>query len=113
MGVGINDSTTPVTRCNYIIGRCGIKKPGKAWTCPFYKKWASMINRCYSKTYKADNPRYHGVTVCEEWLRFSTFKAWVLSQDHEGRQIIRTEGSSVYSPDTCTFIDIIKKKGKK
>ena len=105
-GVGINDA-------DYVIARNEILLSGKqrrTWVCPFYSKWTEMIKRCYSEKYQTNKPTYRGCTVCEEWLTFSNFKAWMEQQDWEGKQLdkdLLVKGNKVYSPDTCIFVDNI------
>lgn len=73
----------------------------------FYKTWKSMLARCYSQTFRKNNPSYVGCSVFEEWLTFSNFKAWMQSQDWEGKQLdkdLLVPGNRVYSPETCIFI---------
>lgn len=97
-GVGINDADYQVTTRK---GRTIL------WTCPFYQKWVSMMMRSYSETYKAKNPAYYGTTVCEEWHRFSTFRAWMVTQDWEGNELdkdILSPGNKEYHPDRCVFV---------
>lgn len=97
-GVGINDS-------DYLTRR---KINGKYWTCPFYSRWASILQRGYSSKYKAKFPTYKDVTVCEEWLTFSKFKSWMEQQDWKGKVLdkdLLVRGNKVYGPDTCIFID--------
>jgi hypothetical protein len=100
-GIGINDATY---KTELSILECGkIKKV----TCPFYRTWSSMLNRSYNLKYKALHPTYEGVTVCEEWLRFSNFKAWMEQQDWKGKQLdkdLLVEGNKIYSPEFCVFI---------
>lgn len=88
-GVGINDSLTPVK------------------DCPYYARWVVMIKRCYQLSHKR-NVSYLGVvTVCEEWLTFSNFKAWMMQQDWEGNQLdkdLKVKGNTIYAPEFCMFI---------
>lgn len=103
-GVGINDA-------DYVIARNEILLSGKqrrTWVCPFYSKWTEMIKRCYSEKYQTNKPTYRGCTVCEEWLTFSNFKAWMESQDWKGKQLdkdLLKEGNKIYSPDYCIFVE--------
>lgn len=89
--------------------------------CPYYAVWHSMLSRCYSAKTQVKNPAYIGCSVAPEWLRFSNFKAWMMTQQWEGLQIdkdILVLGNKVYSPDTCLFVtsevnNLIKKnRGK-
>jgi len=96
-GAGINDA-------EYVV------KPfvhGKQVICPFYAKWSSMIERCYSENLHKRQPTYKGCTVCDEWLLFSRFKSWMIKQEWEGKQLdkdILTQGNKIYSPKTCLFV---------
>jgi hypothetical protein len=97
-GVGVNDCLDPTE--NIVNGR---RIP-----CPFYNRWKSMIQRCYSKKYKELRPTYEGCSVSKEWLLFSNFKAWMSSQSWEGKDLdkdILFVGNKIYSENTCIFID--------
>jgi hypothetical protein len=66
-----------------------------------------MLRRCYGKIELKRNPTYNGCTVCEEWLTFSNFKAWMETQDWEGKHLdkdILCEGNKVYCPEYCVFV---------
>ena len=96
-GVGINDATYVVQPT---VG-------GKQVMCPYYQAWKSMLCRGYSKKYKGRKKTYQDVTVCFEWLTFSNFKAWMETQDWEGKQLdkdLLVPGNKVYSPETCVFV---------
>lgn len=89
-GVGINDS-------DYSIKNC-----------PYMRRWLSMLQRCYSEGYHNYKHTYKGCSVCDEWLIFSNFKAWMEQQDWEGKQLdkdLLVKGNKVYSPETCIFVD--------
>jgi len=86
-----------------------------------YTKWQNMLQRCYSETFQARTTAYKGVTVCDEWLRFSNFKEWFDSQPitedmHLDKDILHV-GNKIYSPATCclvvaelNFLFTVKKK---
>lgn len=96
-GVGINDADYQVQP---IIN-------DKRVRCPFYLKWCSMLQRCYSESCHKKYPTYQGCTVCDEWLVFSNFKSWMETQEWEGSQLDKDflfESNKVYSPETCVFI---------
>lgn len=85
-GVGVNDASYAV---NPLIN-------GKQVMCWIYKKWKSMIHRCYDSKIQARQPAYIGCSVCEEWLTFSNFKLWMEAQDWQGKELdkdILTAGS--------------------
>ena len=102
-GVGVNDSKQNVINTAVINGERVI-----TWRCPYYKVWFKMIDRCYSKKYLKSRPSYLGCSVCNEWLIFSNFKAWMEQQDWEGKHLdkdILVKGNKIYSPETCVFVD--------
>ena len=107
-GVGINDAdyvvgTREVVKCEGVEG-----KRQQLRICPFYRRWADMLKRCYSRKYHESCPTYSDCYVCEEWLTFSNFKAWMEKQDWEGKQLdkdILNPGNKEYSPETCIFVD--------
>ena len=97
-GVGINDA-------DYAIESRG--PDGKRLPCPYYVTWNNMLKRAYCPKYHARRPTYIGVTVCEEWHSFMAFRAWMETQDWQGRQLdkdIIAPGNRTYSPDTCVFV---------
>ena len=66
-----------------------------------------MITRCYCKKYLDKKPTYKGCTVCDEWLIFSNFKAWMEKQDWIGKELdkdLLVDGNKVYSPKTCLMV---------
>ena len=106
-GVGINDAPYSTL--------LGYTEDGKQIRCPFYMRWKSLIQRCYSETnWKQTskrgylkNAQYEFCEVVEEWHTFSTFKSWMEKQDWEGKHLdkdILVPGNTVYGPDTCMFI---------
>lgn len=97
-GIGINDSTEPVSwwEPNGVRGRCKI-----------YSKWVCILQRCYTEYGLSKNPTYSGVTICDEWRYFTKFKSWVQSQAWEDLDLdkdILKEGNKIYSPETCCFV---------
>lgn len=94
-GFGFNDADYKVTN----------KSTG--WKCPYYTKWRSMINRCYSPRYQSIKPSYIGDSVCDEWESFMAFKSWMEKQDWEGMELDKDLidfGNKIYSPSKCCFI---------
>lgn len=104
-GIGTNDSHTPVynrdSDDNVII-------------CPYYAKWKSRLEFCYYTPRINKQPTYKGCTVSEEWLLFSNFRSWMKGQEsklgdlsglHLDKDFLSSEGTKVYSKDTCVFID--------
>ena len=102
-GVGINDANYRVCIKESLGYINGVYKQKGIWECPYYKRWRSMLTRCYSNRLKT----YLKCTVCEEWLTFSHFKAWMEIQDWEGKELdkdIIIAGNTEYGPSTCVFV---------
>lgn len=98
-GIGVNDvwykTTTMVD--------------GKEITCPYYSRWYSMLQRCYSKKeqLRSSGSSYKGCSVCEEWKTFSNFRTWMENQEWKGKQLdkdIIVPANKVYSPEICMFV---------
>lgn len=97
-GVGVNDADYAVQP---VVN-------GRQVMCPFYRAWSNMLERCYSEKYQARQPTYIGCAVYDEWLTFSSFKAWMEKQDWKGKELdkdLLVRGNKVYSPETCVFVD--------
>ena len=95
-GVGVNDSPYRI-------------KPaidGKQVSCPAYEAWRGMFKRAYSNKYHAKQPTYSGVTVCEDWHSFMSFRHWWLESQVDGWELDKDilYDDVVYSPETCIFV---------
>lgn len=96
-GIGVNDA-------DYAV------KPiidGKIVECPFYRKWKTMLERCYSKEYQKRRPSYLGCTVDNKWHHFMAFREWMEQQEWEGKELdkdLLVKGNKKYSSDTCLFV---------
>ena len=96
-GHGINDVNAPT---HTVVD-------GRRVTDPYYVRWRRMLTRAYCPKYHATRPTYVGVTVCDDWLRFSGFKSWMMEQDWEGKQLdkdILIPENKIYAPDRCLFV---------
>ncbi len=95
-GIGINDA-------DYVVDT---KTESGRLTCPFYKKWKAMLERCYSVRNLLRHPSYIGCSVCEEWFTFSNFKKWMEKQDWQGKDLDKDiiGDGRVYSPENCCFV---------
>ena len=105
-GVGINDSDYATRKFETIVVN-GKQKRKLIWACPFYQTWKSMLERCYSTKYQDKYPTYKGCSVSKEWLTFSNFRAWMMTQDWQNNQLDKDllfEGNKVYSSETCVFV---------
>lgn len=96
-GVGVNDATY---KTQPVIN-------GKREICPFYRKWADMIARCYGEKELSRKPSYIGCSVCPEWLSFMAFREWMEQQNWQGMHLDKDlilQGNRVYSPGLCMFV---------
>lgn len=105
-GLGLNDADYVVEKretTGYVGGK---RKQKTVWICPYFQTWKNMLNRC-SEKWQERHPTYRGCTVSDEWLTFSNFKAWMATQDWQGKHLDKDllfEGNKVYSADTCVFV---------
>lgn len=96
-GAGINDS-------DYFVAP---EVGGYQDVCPIYQTWKSMICRCYCKKHQARYQSYLNCSVDAEWLTFSNFRDWMISQDWKGKELdkdILKVGNKVYSKENCVFV---------
>lgn len=107
-GFGINNVDYITRKYETIVDTYGKRNQRMVWCCPFYKAWVRVLARVFSKSQIKKNPSYLDCSVSEEWRYLSNFKAWMETQDWQGKELdkdILTIGNKVYGPDTCVFID--------
>ena len=95
-GFGVNDANYAV---NQNVG-------GERRTCPSYRAWKGMLERCYSKKRHSKHKTYSGVTVCDEWRSFMAFREWWLAAYVDGWELDKDLISSdrVYGPSSCVYV---------
>lgn len=104
-GWGINDVDYRVYRTEVVQGRHQI-----VWTCPYYLKWKSMVQRCFCPKYQEKHPTYKGCTICDEWRYLSNFIRWVDSQPNRDWQSCQLDKDFIsvsdkfYSQSTAVFV---------
>ena len=80
-----------------------------------HKIWESMIARCeYEKhPYFADYGG-RGVTVCEEWHDYLTFRNWAMSNGYsDDLTIDRIKNEDGYNPNNCKWSTIKEQQNNK
>jgi hypothetical protein len=95
-GFGVNDA-------DYVIERA---VNGKSVKCKAFETWKHIIERCHSEKSLKKWPTYIGVTVCEEWRSFMSFREWWLENHVDGWQIDKDllTDNRQYSPDNCIYV---------
>lgn len=99
-GVGLNDAYYSVVESTFDAN--GKKKQVM---CKYYMTWKSMLRRCYDESYHRTS--YRDCYVCDEWLVFSNFKAWMEKQITNNLHLdkdILVMGNKIYSPENCAFV---------
>lgn len=112
-GFGINDVNYVVQKNEELPKVNGKRKRETVWVCPYYRKWKTMLQRCYNKSYLERQPTYQGCKVCEEWRYLSNFIEWVDCQPNKEWQKCHLDkdflinGNKVYSPETAVFVSSV------
>ena len=76
----------------------------------YWRRWTSMLGRCYSKKTTKHHQSYIGCSVAPEWFSLTAFIHWVDTQpeknwrDLELDKDITVPGNKVYGPATCAFV---------
>ena len=90
----------------YGVGHIGFGKYKAGTMC--YKKWQSMLQRCYDPSFQERNPQYMGCTVNSEWHNFQNFAEWFNSQycEHlwELDKDLLYKGNKIYSKENCCLV---------
>ena len=112
---GVKDPYSPSI---YSIGIVGTKYPSKidGVLTKEYMLWCSMLQRCYSNTFKKKYPTYEGCEVSDNFKSYEYFYEWCNKQigfgnDGNGNPFhldkdLLIKGNKVYSENTCIFIPV-------
>lgn len=82
---------------------CGCKEYKKE--SKIYKKWISMITRCYASCPERKYYFDKGISVCSEWKILNVFEKWAINNGFkEGLELDRINNSLGYFPENCRFV---------
>ena len=101
----------PYDKTVWNIGYIGEGKYNCIDYSDIYKKWNTMLKRCYDPYYLNKRPTYRDCIVCEEWHNFQNFAKWyeenyyeIFGEKMELDKDILIKNCKIYSPQTCVFV---------
>lgn len=71
-----------------------------------YRAWIGIKMRCFNQNVTGYH-RYggRGISVCDEWLKFETFRDWALSSGYRDDLVLdRVDVDGNYCPENCEWI---------
>lgn len=76
---------------------------------PLYITWSLLLRRVDNTSIRKserDQKYYDGISVCEEWKVFKTFKDWAESNGYKkGLSIDRIDTTKGYEPSNCRWVN--------
>ena len=73
---------------------------------PLYNAWCRMRRRCNDEKYDHyDRYGGRGISVCDEWRNYISFRDWALSNGYvEGLELDRINNDGNYEPSNCRWV---------
>lgn len=103
--------SNPYDKTVWNIGYMGEGKYNSKDYSLAYRKWNTMLKRCYDPYYLNVRPTYRDCFVCEEWHNFQNFAKWweenyyeVEGDRMELDKDILIKGNKIYSPEACMIV---------
>lgn len=92
-----------ITSCGCLIPKHGDSQKAKLYDC-----WRAMINRVIETYIDAHRYFHRGITVCDEWKKYTTFRKWALSNGYNPQlQLDRINNNEGYRPNNCRFVPCV------
>lgn len=89
---------------------------GDKWSMTLNRVWRSMFRRCAGLGTPGKNDCYvrNGISVCDEWKEFETFRRWSANNGFVvGLSIDRIDSLGNYAPDNCQWIPMSENIAKR
>lgn len=73
-----------------------------------YKIWSGMLLRCFNHNHSSGlYYRDRGITVCNEWMDYTNFRHWALTNGYANKLTIDRIGSHKnYEPENCRWVTV-------
>ena len=110
--IGKGEVKYPYSPSVFGVGILGTKYPSEVngVKTKEYVLWKSMLQRCYSDSFKKKRPTYEGCEVSDKFKSYEYFYEWCHSQVGFGNQDwhldkdLLIKGNKVYNESTCVFL---------
>lgn len=107
---GENKDPFTKSKLGYYVGQGPYKTVENGSDSLAYSRFKSMFSRCYDEKQLLREPTYRDCEVCEEWHNFQNFAKWFEENWYEYDYKLELDkdllsnGSKLYSPETCVFL---------